>query len=77
MLKATKRMDEAEPLMPAGDFPILFQFTRATGYTHPNLKGGIDNYVALLEAMGIAKEDILGKLKELAPDFSWGKKEQV
>ncbi len=76
LLKATKRMDEAEPLMRRG-LSILFQFTRATGYTHPNLKGGIDNYVALLEAMGIAKEDILGKLKELAPDFSWGKKEQV
>ncbi len=74
LLLDTNRMDEARPLMRRG-LSILFQFTRATGHSHPNLQTVIDNYLELLRAMGTSDEDIRAKLKELAPDFSWGQKE--
>ena len=55
---------------------ILFQVSRATGHLHPHLQAVVNNYEALLEAMGIEEAGIDARLRELAPDFFADKEEQ-
>jgi hypothetical protein len=68
LLKATNRLAEAEPLM-RRMVKILLNFSRSTGYVHPNLQSAVNNYVNLLRAMGHNDEQIQATLHEMAPEF--------
>ena len=68
LLYTTNRLAEAEPLMHR-QLEILFKFTRATGHRHPQLQGAINNYAVFLEAMGRTQEQIMGTLREMAPEL--------
>jgi nephrocystin-3 len=68
LLKATNRLEEAEPLM-RRTLEILLKFTRTTGHPHPHLQTAVNNYTRLLEAMGASREEILAKLREMAPEL--------
>jgi len=68
LLQDTNRLDEAEPLM-RRVVEILLQFTHETGHDHPHLQGGVNNYVALLQAMGRSVEDIQTALEKLGRRF--------
>jgi tetratricopeptide (TPR) repeat protein len=57
LLLATNRLAEAEPLMRRA-LTILFDFSRRTGYEHPNQEAALENYRALLQAMGKSQTEI-------------------
>ncbi len=65
---ATNRLKEAEPLMERV-LVILLQFTRRTGHPHPHLEAAIDNYSNLLMQMGHSQNDVIDRLKRLAPEL--------
>jgi len=64
LLQGTNRLTEAEPLFRRA-LEILHQFTRATGHEHPHHKDVINNYAALLAAMGHPPEQIRSRLDEI------------
>jgi len=43
---------------------IAFQWQ---GYQHPNLEAGVDNYITLLQEMGLSEPEIQAKLQALQP----------
>ncbi len=67
LLQATKRLDEAEPLMRRG-LLIYLSFTRNTGHIHPHLQTVLGNYFGLLQAMAIAETDLKARLLSLGPE---------
>ncbi len=64
----TNRLKEAEPLMER-HLVIFLQFTRRTGHPHPHLDAAIKNYEALLMQMGYSKDEVVARLKRLAPEM--------
>jgi len=65
LLQATNRLAEAEPLMRRMvEIFIAFQWQ---GYQHPNLEAGVDNYITLLQEMGLSEPEIQAKLQALQP----------
>jgi len=68
LYQAANRLEEAGPLMERM-LLIFLQFTRRTGHPHPHLKTAIGNYAALLQDMGLSQNEILARLKSLAPEF--------
>jgi len=70
LLKETNRLAEAEPLM-RRHLEIFLKFTRTTGHPHPHLQAAIANYAGLLAQMGMTQDQILARLRELAPDLSF------
>jgi len=65
---ATTRLAEAEPLLRRA-LEILLKFTRSTGHPHPHLQTFVNNYAALMQAMGRSEAQILATLRQLAPEF--------
>jgi tetratricopeptide (TPR) repeat protein len=61
LLKATNRLAEAEPLMTRG----FVVFWKSLGLDHPNTQSAGGNYIALLQAMGLAEPEIQAKLQAL------------
>jgi tetratricopeptide (TPR) repeat protein len=61
LLYATHRLAEAEPLMARG-FAVFWQ---SLGLDHPNTQSVRDNYIALLQAMGLSEPEIQAKLQTL------------
>jgi len=68
LYEATNRLKEAEPLMER-HLVIFLQFTRRTGHPHPHLEDAIKNYEALLMQMGCTEDEVVARLKRLAPDM--------
>jgi tetratricopeptide (TPR) repeat protein len=68
LLEATNRLNEAEPMV-RRTLEIRINFTRATGHPHPHLQDTVNNYAGLLEKMGMTQEQILARLREMAPEF--------
>ena len=64
-------MDEAEKIQRRA-LSILINFTRSTGHQHPLLQAIVDDYAGLLQQMGYDREQIMTKLRELAPDMFGG-----
>jgi hypothetical protein len=64
-MKATNRLEEAEPLM-RRMAEILIAFSQQ-GFQHPNLETGLGNYFSLLQALGLSKSEIQAKLQSLQP----------
>ena len=48
---------------------IFLKFTRETGHPHPHLHAAVNNYAALLQAMGRSTEDIRNNLDKLGKKF--------
>jgi hypothetical protein len=46
-------------------FEVFLKFTRATGYPHPHLNAALDNYAALLQAMGRSDAEVWEELNDL------------
>jgi tetratricopeptide (TPR) repeat protein len=67
-LLAMNRVAEAEPLM-RRQLEIFLKFTRVTGHPNPHLKAAVNNYMGLLAQMGHNREQILAKLRKIAPEF--------
>jgi hypothetical protein len=65
LLQATNRLEEAEPLM-RRNAEILIAFFRE-GFQHPNLEAGLQNYLNLLNIMGLPESEIQAKLQSLLP----------
>ena len=63
MLQATNRLAKAEPLMARG-FAI---FWKSLGLDHPNTQSVRDNYITLLQQMGLSEPEIQAKLQALQP----------
>jgi hypothetical protein len=68
LYKETNRLAEAEPLMKRV-VEILIEFASRTGYPHPHLEGTIGNYADLLTRMGHSKDELVARLKLLAPEM--------
>ena len=68
LLQATNRLADAEPLMRRA-LEIFLKFTRSTGNPHPNLQVAVTNYAGLLLEMGWTEEQVLARLREIAPEF--------
>jgi tetratricopeptide (TPR) repeat protein len=68
LLQDTGRLVEAEPLMRRG-LEILLNFTRATGHRHPHHEEVGNNYNNLLHEWGLAEDQILAHLREIAPEL--------
>jgi tetratricopeptide (TPR) repeat protein len=68
LLQATNRLAEAEPMLRRA-LEILLRFTRATGHPHPHLQDAVNGYAGLLGEMGMNQEQIVAKLREMAPEF--------
>ena len=64
LLRATNRLAEAEPLM-RRTVAIVVEFTRRTGYRHPNLDDASASYASLLEDMGKSQAEIKAVCAEL------------
>jgi hypothetical protein len=64
LLKATQRLDEAEPLMRRA-LEILVTFGRQTGYDHLNILIARENYRTLLRKLGRSPEHIEVELRSL------------
>jgi len=62
LLQDTNRLEEAEPLMARG-FAVL----KSLGFDHPKTQSMRGNYIALLQAMGLAEPEIQAKLQALQP----------
>ena len=63
LLQATNRLAEAEPLMARG-FAVFWQ---SLGLDHPNTQSVKDNYITLLQQMGLPEPEIQAKLQALQP----------
>ena len=48
---------------------IAVSFTRDTGHRHPSLQGRAERYGGLLLEMGMTREQVIGRLREIAPEF--------
>jgi hypothetical protein len=68
LLKATNRLAEAEPLMRRA-LGIAVDFTRETGHRHPSLEGRANRYGGLLLEMGMSREEVFTRLREMAPEL--------
>jgi tetratricopeptide (TPR) repeat protein len=68
LYKASNRLKQAEPLMER-HLVIFLQFTRRTGHPHPHLNAAVDNYTALLTQMGHSQDEIIARIKRLAPEM--------
>jgi tetratricopeptide (TPR) repeat protein len=62
LLRATNRLAEAEPLY-RQVLRILAEFGHRTGHEHPHFRTAIDNYVALLSAMGLSQDAIAARVR--------------
>jgi len=62
LLYATNRHAEAEPLLRRA-LRIYGQFNHRTGHEHPKFRTAIENYVALLTAMGLRQDAIAARLR--------------
>ncbi len=65
LLRATNRLDEAEPLM-RRTVEIFRRFREATGHEHPHWRDVIENYGGLLEELGLSEGEIAHRLAEAA-----------
>jgi hypothetical protein len=72
LLKATNRLQEAEPLM-RRDLIIFLKFTRRTGHLHPHLKAALGNYRGILEAMSLSEEEIAQRTAEVGKEAGLNK----
>ena len=63
LLKATDRLAEAETLMKR-HLVILMKFTHSTGHLHPDLRDAFVNYLGLLGAMAVTKDETGKRLAE-------------
>jgi len=68
LYKATNRFSEAEPMYKRA-VEILTDFTRRTGHPHPRLQNVINNYASLLRKMGYSEDEVIDRLKRLAPEM--------
>ena len=68
LYQATNRLSEAEPLMKR-HLVIFLQFTRRTGHPHPHLEAAVANYAGLLMQMGHSKDEVIDRLKRMAPEI--------
>jgi tetratricopeptide (TPR) repeat protein len=64
LLLDTHRLAEVEPLMQRA-LEILLDFSRRTGYEHPNQEAVLANYRGLLQAMGKSPAEIEESIKAL------------
>jgi hypothetical protein len=64
LLRATKRLGEAEPLS-RRQLAIFLAFQRDTGHAHPHRDVATANYAGLLGAMGKTKAEIVAALQTL------------
>src|SRR5271166_4900942 len=62
LLYATNRHAEAEPLLRRA-LRIYGQFNHRTGHEHPQFRTAIENYVALLTAMGLRQDAIAARVR--------------
>ena len=76
LLQDTNRLDEAEPLMER-HLVIFLEFTRRTGHPHPHLEDAINNYGGLLMKMGHSRNEVIERLKRLAPEMFESADKQV
>jgi tetratricopeptide (TPR) repeat protein len=65
LLQDTNCLVEAEPLL-RRMVEIFIAFQRQ-GYQHPNLEAGVDNYITLLQEIGLSEPEIQAKLQALQP----------
>jgi len=72
----TNRSKEAEPLMERL-LVIFLQFTRRTSHRHPHLDAAIKNYEGLLIQIGYSKDEVVARLKRLAPEIFESTDKQV
>jgi len=63
LLRATNRLEEAEPLM-RRHVVIFRTFGERTGYRHPRMYAAVRNYLGLLAAMGVPREEVIPKVME-------------
>jgi hypothetical protein len=68
LYQATNRLKEAKPLMER-QLEIFIEFTRRTGHPHPYLKRALNNYAGLLLQMGNSRNEVIDRLKRLAPEM--------
>jgi hypothetical protein len=68
LLQDTNRLAEAEPLM-RRMVEIFLRFTRSTGHQHPHLQAAVNNYGGLLMQMGMTREQVIARLREMAPEL--------
>jgi tetratricopeptide (TPR) repeat protein len=62
LLSATNRPAEAEP--PYRQVLRIFaEFEHRTGHEHPHFRTAIDNYAALLSAMGLSQDAIAARVR--------------
>lgn len=64
LLKATHRLQEAEPLS-RRMVGIFLDFTRRTGHPHPHLDAALANYAGILRYLGRSEADIQAELGAL------------
>jgi tetratricopeptide (TPR) repeat protein len=64
---ATNRLTEAEPYL-RGTARILLLFQQTTGYIHPNMETGANNYAKLLRAQGLAENEIRARFESLSEE---------
>jgi hypothetical protein len=64
LLRATNRLEEAEPLM-RRVVVIVLEFTRSTGHLHPHLKTTLGNYWGILKAMSLGEEEVARRIAEV------------
>jgi tetratricopeptide (TPR) repeat protein len=67
LLQDTNRLAEAEPLMRRA-LAISADFKRRTGHEHPNFRGRMANYRAILDELGIPPDDIDRRVQEACGD---------
>jgi tetratricopeptide (TPR) repeat protein len=65
LLKATNRLEEAEPLM-RRHVEIFRKFGEATGHEHPHWRAALQNYLGLLAEMGLSEEEAERKVLSVA-----------
>ena len=68
LYQAMNRLAEAEPMMKLG-VEILLRFTCRTGHPHPHLESAVENYAGLLRQMGHSEDEVIDRLKRLAPEM--------
>lgn len=68
LLEDLDRPAEAEPLRRRA-LEIFLASSRATGLPHPHLKGAVEDYISLRQAIGHGRDEVLVTLCELAPEF--------
>jgi Tfp pilus assembly protein PilF len=73
LLQDTNRLVEADPLM-RRHLIIFLKFTRNTGYLHPNLQAGFNNYGILLERLSLTPAQISQRFTELGKEAGFDEK---